>query len=181
MDRTQQSRAFYRPSGHVNWLKFLPGLLASAGVAIAMAWCLFWALQRGFYLIFFAPLIAALPVAGLWYLVLTWSHCRNKGIAAVISVILGSVLYLGILRDRLAGRGRCTQRPSDRFAAALCAVPDENRWGSRCASPHCRWRCPTGTQQGSTGAQLVLLWRRAHHGDRRTGQRRTVLHHKGVL
>ena len=53
------------------------------------------ALQRGFYLIFFAPLIASLAVAGCWYLVLTWSHCRNKAVAGVTSVALGLLLYLG--------------------------------------------------------------------------------------
>ena len=92
---SQHSRAAYRASGHVNWLKFVPGLIVTGGLAIALAWLLFWALQRGFYLIFVAPLIASFALAGVWYLVLSWSQCRNKLIALRSSVILGLVLYLG--------------------------------------------------------------------------------------
>jgi hypothetical protein len=95
IDAVSQSRAAYRPSGKVNWFKFFPGLAVAAGAAVVMAWCLYFALQRGFYLIFLAPVIASLPVAGVWYLVLIWSHCRNKVVAAVTSLALALLLYLG--------------------------------------------------------------------------------------
>jgi hypothetical protein len=95
MDPHEPSRAAYRPSGKIHWLKFFPGLVLAAATAVVMAWCLYLALQKGFYLIFAAPIIAALFVAGVWYLVLTWSHCRNRWIAAVASVALGLLLYLG--------------------------------------------------------------------------------------
>ena len=55
----------------------------------------FAALDNGIYLILIAPVIAALALAGVWYLVLTWSHCRNKRAAVAGSLILGLLLYLG--------------------------------------------------------------------------------------
>ena len=95
MDSTGQARAVYQPSGRVDWVKFVSGLLVAAGTAVLMAWCLFWVNQKGFYYIFVAPLIAALAVGGVWYLVLTWSHCRNKPLATVLSAVLALLLYFG--------------------------------------------------------------------------------------
>jgi hypothetical protein len=90
-----ESRAVYRPSGRVAWLKFLPGLAMAGLAAVAMAWCLFWAYRMGFYWIFIAPLIASFAAGGVWYLVLRWSHCRNRAVATLASVVLGSLLYFG--------------------------------------------------------------------------------------
>ncbi len=95
IDTPIEARSAYRPSGKVHWFKFIPGLIVAAGTAVVMACCLYVALQKGFYLIFAAPIIAALVVAGVWYLVLKWSHCRNKLVAGVTSVGLGLLLYLG--------------------------------------------------------------------------------------
>ena len=47
-------RTAYRHSGKVDWVKFLPGLLVTAAAAIVMARCMFWALNKGFYLIIIA-------------------------------------------------------------------------------------------------------------------------------
>src|SRR5258708_6914535 len=94
-DAPQQFRAAYRPSGKAAWFKLLVGLLLATGVTIVMAWCLYLALQHGFYLIFFAPLIASLAVAGAWHRVLTWSHCRNRRVAIAISFALALLLYFG--------------------------------------------------------------------------------------
>jgi hypothetical protein len=95
IDTHRQVRAAYRPSGRVHWFKFIPGLIMTAGTAVVMACCLYVALLKGFYLIFLAPIIGALVVAGVWYLVLTWSHCRNKLVTGLTSVGLGLLLYLG--------------------------------------------------------------------------------------
>ena len=95
LNNPQESRAVYRHSGKVDWLKFLPGLVVTAGVAIVMAWCLFWAYTQGFYWLLFAPMAASFPVIGVWYLVLKWSHCRNRSLAAATSIILAMVLYFG--------------------------------------------------------------------------------------
>ena len=95
LETPQESRPVYRPTGKVRWLIFLPGLVLTATVAIAMAWCLWWAFARGFYWILFAPLVASFPVVGIWYLVLRWSHCRSRFLAAAASAALGLLLYLG--------------------------------------------------------------------------------------
>ena len=39
--------------------------------------------------------MASFAVLGVWYLVLTWSHCRNKWVAATTSLLLALMLYLG--------------------------------------------------------------------------------------
>jgi hypothetical protein len=95
MDTPEQPRAAYRPSGKVSWLRFLPGLAVTAGLAVVMAGCLFFAFQSGFYLILIAPLLATFPVAGVWYIVLTRSRCRNRAVAVGTSVVLALLLYLG--------------------------------------------------------------------------------------
>ena len=94
-DAPLESRASYRTSGRVRWSRFFPGSFMTAVVAAIMAWCLFWVFQRGFYLIFVAPLLASAAVAGVWYLVLTWSHCRNPRLNRVSSLALALLLYLG--------------------------------------------------------------------------------------
>src|SRR6516162_5099820 len=94
-DSTPEARAVYVPSGRVAWLKFVPGVCAAGMVTVAMAWCLYLALQKGFYLILVAPLVASLVVAAVWYLVLTWSHCRNQAVASSTSVSLALLLYFG--------------------------------------------------------------------------------------
>ena len=94
-DISTSDRAVYQPSGKVNWARLLPGSLVAAVAAIVMAACLFFAFEKGAYLIFVAPILASLPVIGIWYLVLSWSHCRNKSIATVGSIGLALLLYLG--------------------------------------------------------------------------------------
>ncbi len=95
METSQPSRAVYRPSGKVNWFKFLPALVVSSGAAMVMAWCLSWAFQKGLYLIAVAPMIASLVVVVVWLRALRWSHCRNRMVATVVSFMLALLLYLG--------------------------------------------------------------------------------------
>jgi hypothetical protein len=40
MASSGQPREVYRPSGKVRWHIFVPGLILTSGVAVAMAWCL---------------------------------------------------------------------------------------------------------------------------------------------
>ncbi len=95
MDTWQEYRAVYRPGGRVHWFKLIPGLIATAGVAVVLAWCLSFAFENGFYLILVAPFIAGLALAGTWYVTLTWSHCRNKRFAVASSIALALISSLG--------------------------------------------------------------------------------------
>jgi hypothetical protein len=96
MDTPEQPRDVYRSSGKVDWLRFLPGLVVTAGTAVVMAGCLFGARQLELPLIPFAtPVFAALPVAGVWHLVLTRARCRNRAVAIWASALLALLLYLG--------------------------------------------------------------------------------------
>ncbi len=89
------TRAVYRPSGKVRGSQFLLGFLASAAVAIVMAWCLAFSLRKGFYFYCLVPLLASLPVLGVWFASLSWSHCRNKTLATGASIVLAALLYFG--------------------------------------------------------------------------------------
>ena len=89
------TRAVYRPSGKVRGSQFLLGFLASAAVALVMAWCLAFALRKGFYFYCLVPLLASLPVLGVWFASLSWSHCRNKTLATGASIVLAALLYFG--------------------------------------------------------------------------------------
>lgn len=95
LEFTEPQRESYRSSGKVRWLVFLPGLVVITAFTMVMSLCLYLAFGLGFYLVFIAPIIAALMGAGLWNLILMWSHCRNYRLATTISVLLGLLLYLG--------------------------------------------------------------------------------------
>ena len=90
-----ETRAVYRPSGKVRGSQFLLGFLASAAVALVMAWCLAFALRKGFYFYCLVPLLASLPMLGVWSASLSWSHCRNKTLATGASIVLAGLLYFG--------------------------------------------------------------------------------------
>jgi len=95
VDTEPHIRAVYRPSGYVRWGRLLPGFSLAICVALAMAWCLNYAFQHGFYIVVFAPLFAAFAVGGALFGVLKWSHCRNRTIAVVASIVLGLLIHLG--------------------------------------------------------------------------------------
>ena len=127
MDGTAPSRTVYRPSGRVDWSRFLPGVLAAGAVAVAMAWCLYFAFRAGFYLIFLAPLVAALAVGGVWYLVLSWSHCRNKWASDLAAAMLGGLVGAG----ELSSRYRSTSPTAPWTASVPRPVADETAVGAR--------------------------------------------------
>ena len=90
-----RGRTFYRSSGSVNWLRFLPwACLLFAGSAVG-ALILFFLFQAGMYLIIIVPAIAALGVAGLANLAVAKGHCRNRLIAALTGFMAGVLLYFG--------------------------------------------------------------------------------------
>lgn len=95
MADSDESRDVYRPSGGVHWFKFACGLFLTTGAALFMACCLELALIFGIYYIVIAPCVAALAVAGIWIVVLHWSHCRSPGVATWAAFPLGLLLYLG--------------------------------------------------------------------------------------
>jgi hypothetical protein len=94
-DQATFSRRVYQPSGRVNWFRFLAGLLLAGAAALVMACALYFAFEQGIYLIFIAPILAALPVMGVWFLVLSGSHCRNKTLAMIYSIALALLLFFG--------------------------------------------------------------------------------------
>src|SRR5216683_2549674 len=85
----------YRPSGKVNWGKFLPLSMLVLVISGSLAYLLHFALIHGFYYIFIVPALAALIVAGFELLAISRGHCRSRVAAILLGVIAGLFLYLG--------------------------------------------------------------------------------------
>jgi hypothetical protein len=86
----------YTPSGNCDWIKLLTialpvSLLAAFGLSAALMEALF----GGFYFFIVVPAVAGLllGVAAAW--LFRFAHCRNPYLAAVLGVLLGSVMFLG--------------------------------------------------------------------------------------
>src|SRR5262249_54430006 len=69
--------------------------LVSLATSAVMGVLLYLAYVGGFYLIMIAPLLAALVAAGVVYLAVRQSHCRNRVAAGALGLVAGLILYLG--------------------------------------------------------------------------------------
>jgi hypothetical protein len=87
-------RNFYRGKG-VDWIRFLPWLLAAMIVAAILAEGMAELFRLGHYYIFIVPILAAVCVAGMITLAVRKGHCRNAMMGALAGFGAGVVLYLG--------------------------------------------------------------------------------------
>jgi len=85
----------YRPSGKVNWARFLPALIFPIGVCMAMALLLSWAYFHEWYYSFIAPGLAATVTGSALYLAVLIGQCRSRLVATVVGILVGAALYLG--------------------------------------------------------------------------------------
>jgi hypothetical protein len=88
-------RDVYRSTGAVNWLRLVPAAVGLLLVAAIMAVALCAAFFSGYYWLFITPILASLPVMGMLYVTLKFSHCRNMVIAFLLAAMSYGVLYLG--------------------------------------------------------------------------------------
>lgn len=84
----------YRASGKIG-LAFLPLSMGVLVIATGLAYGLSFAFDHGFYYMIIMPLLAAMMVAGIMLLAVSWGHCRSPLIAMVVGLSAGLVLYLG--------------------------------------------------------------------------------------
>src|SRR6266571_930442 len=84
----------YRASGRVNW-SFVPLALGVLDISAGLAYGLYLAFDLGFYYMIIMPLLAALILAGIILLAVSWGHCRSPLIAMGVGLSAGLVLYLG--------------------------------------------------------------------------------------
>lgn len=90
-----QERERYQSDGGIMAAR-LPALILLALVAaVGLAWALKLAFLSGWYLIFLVPAVGGGALAGVLYALVGWSHCRNRGLAAVLGITVGLTGYLG--------------------------------------------------------------------------------------
>jgi hypothetical protein len=95
-------RNVYRPSGRVNWLSLLQGVLMGAIGALVVGGLMTLLQYVGFYLIIVVPCAAGLAIGGLTYAIVKQTHCRSRFLAALLGVFLGAVGYFGHFQIALA-------------------------------------------------------------------------------
>jgi hypothetical protein len=91
----QSERRYYPRGGDVNWVRFIPWLFATFVVSVVLACVLNLAIRVGFYLIIIIPMLAGLALAGMLFLAVQQGHCRNRLVAGICGVLMGTTLYLG--------------------------------------------------------------------------------------
>ncbi|HEY7326847.1 MAG TPA: hypothetical protein VH592_04365 [Gemmataceae bacterium] len=92
---TVEERSRYESDFGVSWLR-LPVLVAGALLAaVAVAWGLKLAFVHGWYLIILLPVAGGAALAGVLYVLVGWTHCRNYWLAGSIGVLVGLIAYLG--------------------------------------------------------------------------------------
>jgi hypothetical protein len=78
----------------VDW-RFLPVLVALPAVAaLALGWLLRTLFVFGWYLLFLAPIIAGLLLAGVVVITVGFTRCRNRWLGAGVGILSGLLLYL---------------------------------------------------------------------------------------
>jgi hypothetical protein len=88
-------RERYQPSGRVRIGPFLGWSLAALAVAAGWSVALDFAYREGFYVMVLGPLLAGFVLMLLAMRAVTKGHCRNRGLAICLGLVVGLVCYLG--------------------------------------------------------------------------------------
>ncbi len=94
-------RSPYRPSRGLRIQTFLPLAVATLAVAVGLAILLSALFRKGWYFIFWVPLVAAIIGAGCVLATVYFGHCQNRWVAAGLGILTGCVIYLGQYHVRL--------------------------------------------------------------------------------
>jgi hypothetical protein len=88
-------RPRYAPRAPVDW-RLLPALVAVPAVAaLALGWVLKTLFVHGWYLLFLAPMLAALALAGVVTLAVGFTKCRSRLLAGGVGIVSALLLYFG--------------------------------------------------------------------------------------
>jgi hypothetical protein len=90
-----QKRSRYKPSGRVDWMRYLPLAVLSLMVAAGLAVVMHLMYEHGAYIIFFVPIFAAMFVMMFVRLAIRVGRCRSPKLAGLTGLIAGVVLYGG--------------------------------------------------------------------------------------
>ncbi len=88
-------RPHYRPSGRVDWGRFLPCALLTLACGLAMASALLLAFRYGFYYFVLFPVLAGLATGGVAYWAIGAGRCRNRLVAVMLGAVAGAFVYFG--------------------------------------------------------------------------------------
>src|SRR5438552_2831720 len=85
----------YRPSGKVNWARFLSTLILAVCVSMVMAFVLCWAFIHDWYYSLVVPAGAAFMVGLAMRLAVGFGHCRSPLVATLAAALAGALMFLG--------------------------------------------------------------------------------------
>lgn len=85
----------YKPSGKIDFGRCLPLFVVALIIASVLAVLLYVLYSVGFYFVMLVPFFAALLMGLVVRWVVQGGRVRNRGLAAVVGVLLGGVMYLG--------------------------------------------------------------------------------------
>ncbi len=88
-------RTYFKSSGGIDWIAFLPWLAVPFSLAALLAGLLFWLFSVGHYYIIIMPSVAALAVGAGLKLAIGKGHCRSRPVAVAAGIGAGALLYFG--------------------------------------------------------------------------------------
>lgn len=88
------SRERYRPDGKMKWERLPVLVVVPLASALGIGWLLNFLFERGWYYVFFVPMLSAAMLGCLTMFCVQWSHCRKPWLAGVLGVSVGLVGYL---------------------------------------------------------------------------------------
>jgi hypothetical protein len=88
-------RRYFKTSGKVNWVRFIPWTAIVLVVAVLLACLLAFLFLVGFYLVVIVPILAGLGIAGLMLLAVRQGHCRSRLVGGLLGAFAGIVVFLG--------------------------------------------------------------------------------------
>jgi hypothetical protein len=88
-------REYYAAQHTVSFARMPLLFLGAFLSALGLAWALQFAFFHDWYLVILVPILAGLALAAALYLLVTWTHCRNRWLACGVGISAGLIAFLG--------------------------------------------------------------------------------------
>lgn len=100
-DLEDLGRTRYHSTGRVDWPRIMALFPVGILAAMAIAGALIMLHEWGLYFVVIIPGLAAVGTMGLMHKLVEYGHCRNKIVATLIAIVIGSIAYLGYYQGQL--------------------------------------------------------------------------------